>query len=296
MKSGDRLILIFLLLLMISTTGCAANSQQQPQLSDIWIRPTDSMEMVFVPGGTLQMGSTEDQVQIALSLCQEYPDAYGKCASEGFQDETPQHSHTVDDFWIDRTEVTNAQYKVCVEEGICNPSRLDTNQAYNDGSYPVAGIPWEDAVVYCQWAGGRLPTEIEWEYAARGSEGSIFPWGDNFECGRGSFGEDCTPCDDGFKAPSPVGTFPEGVSWCGAMDMAGNVWEWTLTDFVEYPVGDDPFTGEDSSGGKKVLRGGSWGYCPAFVRSAFRYPVPPTADYLGVGFRCVLQKTEGSDN
>ena len=155
--------------------------------------------------------------------------------------------------------MTNAQYILCVEAGFCAPSRLATNKANSGETEPVAGIPWKDAVDYRGWAGGRLPTEAEWEFAARGPQGLVYPWGDTFECGKGNFDEDCTPCDDDYSAPSPVGTFPDGMSWCGAMDMAGNVWEWVSDDFGEYPQMELSDSSLSASGELKVLRGGSWG-------------------------------------
>ena len=199
---------------------------------------------------------------------------------------------TLDSFWVDRTEVTNAQYALCVADGACRESRLADNPAYNGDDYPVAGIPWQDAQDYCAWAGGRLPTEAEWEYAARGSEGYTYPWGDEFDCAGGNFWDKTSGCDDGFPEPAPVGSFPEGISWCGALDMAGNVWEWVADAYGTYPAEAQVNPTGPASGSEGVLRGGSWGYHQPFVRTAYRYPVPPTANYLAVGFRCVVPAGE----
>jgi Tol biopolymer transport system component len=260
----------------------------EASLGDTWTRAADGMEMVYVPSDSFEMGSTVDQIDEAMSLCDQYPDAYGKCVRRRFEVELPQHSVALDGFWLDRTEVTNAQYALCVEAGQCQPSRLANDEAYNQDDSPVAGIPWADAADYCTWAAGRLPTEAEWEYAARGPEGSIFPWGEAFDCTGGNLDEKITGCDEGYDGPSPVGSFPDGASWCGALDLAGNVWEWVADFYGPYPAEQQENPTGPATGTERLLRGGSWGYLPAFVRTAYRYPVPPDADYLAVGFRCAL--------
>jgi formylglycine-generating enzyme required for sulfatase activity len=258
------------------------------ELGDIWTRPSDGMQMVYVPGGSFQMGSTTAQVEVAGALCNETLDRRDKCDVANFIIESPQHTVTLDAYWIDRYEVTNVQYELCVGDGVCERSRLANNAVYNGDDYPVAGIPWADAADYCTWAGGRLPSEAEWEYAARGEGGFEYPWGDEFKCSGGNFYEADTGCEDSYAEPAPVGSFPEGISWVGAFDMAGNVWEWVADSFAPYPESAQTNPVNDVAGDKMVLRGGSWGYSQAFVRTAYRYPVPPSADYLAVGFRCAF--------
>ncbi|HSR32462.1 MAG TPA: SUMF1/EgtB/PvdO family nonheme iron enzyme, partial [Anaerolineae bacterium] len=253
---------------------------------DTQTRPTDGMTMVYVPGGTFLMGSSDTQIETALELCDEYPDDYGKCAQARFEEESPQHAVTLDGFWLDRTEVTNAQYALCVADGACQESRLSDDPTYNGDDHPVAGISWQSASDYCAWAGGRLPTEAEWEYAARGTEGVLFPWGDEFDCAGGNFWDEDTGCGDGYPGPAPVGSFPAGSSWAGALDMAGNAWEWVADAYGPYSTETQVNPTGPATGRERILRGGSWGYPPAFVRAAYRYPVPPSADYLAVGFRC----------
>ena len=267
-------------------------SVQSGSRGEIRVRPADGMAMVYVPGGTFSMGSSAAQIEDALVLCKQYPDEYGKCRAPGFEAEAPQHSLMLDSYWLDRTEVTNAQYLLCVADGACRASRLADNPAYGGDEYPVAGISWQDAQEYCAWAGGRLPTEAEWEYAARGSEGYIYPWGDEFDCTGGNFWDKASGCDDGFAEVAPVGSFPGGTSWCGALDMAGNVWEWVADAYGPYPAEGQTNPTGPASGGERVLRGGSWGYHQPFVRAAYRYPVPPTADFLAVGFRCAVPEGE----
>jgi formylglycine-generating enzyme required for sulfatase activity len=280
---------------VVATSVQAAQATAPPSASrlvDSRTRPIDGMMMAYVPAGTFPMGSTEADIDAVLSSCGDFDDGYGKCRSEAFEVEWPQHSVTLGGFWIDSTEVTNAQYSQCVAAGACTQSRLASDPAYNQDDYPVAGISRQDAADYCAWAGARLPTEAEWEYAARGPGGLVFPWGDVFDCAGGNFGDDLTSCDDGFEGPAPAGAFPAGTSWCGAQDMAGNVWEWVADWYGAYPSEAVASPAGPKSGTRGILRGGSWAYYPPFLRTAFRYPVPPTADYLAVGFRCAVPATE----
>jgi formylglycine-generating enzyme required for sulfatase activity len=237
-------------------------------LHDTWTRPADSMEMVYVPGGTFQMGSTD-----------------GLAGNE-----QPVHAVTLDGFWIDQTEVTNSQYARCFADGICfSPSKSgsSTRDSYYGDSqfddYPVLYVSWYDAATYCGWAGGRLPSEAEWEYAARGPDGHIYPWGNDYpDGGLLNYGE--------FVGDTAqVGSYPDGASWVGAMDMAGNVWEWVNDWYGEYssevqtnPKG--PETGEE-----RVLRGGSWYGIREWLRAASRGSVPPVVRTDYYGFRCVVE-------
>lgn len=200
---------------IINPNPTAASNAYYPE--DSMVRVDDEMVMVYVPAGTFQMGSSVDQIESAISMCEQYPNQWKKCERDWFEVEAPQFSVTIDGFWIDSTEVTNSHYELCVEAGRCQPSRLANNPTYNGADYPVAGVPWQDAADYCDWVGGRLSTEVEWEYAARGSQALAFPWGDEFRCEGGNLYDPDTGCDDGFSEPAPVGSFPAGVSWCGRM-------------------------------------------------------------------------------
>ena len=254
-------------------------------------RPADGMVMLHVPGGEFDMGSTEAEIAAAREQCEQDLGNSAQCGRRAYN-ETPVHAVTLDSFLLDRTEVTNAQYALCVQDGACRPSRLANNAIYNGDDYPVAGIPWQDAADYCAWAGGRLPTEAEWEVAARGSGRRIYPWGDAFDCAGGNFNDDFTDCDDGYAHTAPVGSFPAGVSWCGALDMAGNVWEWVADRYGDYAAAPGLNPTGPAEGDLYVLRGGSWGYDRDGVRAAYRYPVAPSADYLGVGLRCAASPGE----
>ena len=257
-------------------------------VGDSRVRPADDMQMVYVPAGSFQMGSTQAQIEAAIQLCTMYPDDYNKCRNAQFTEEAPAGDVSLAGFWIDRTEVTFSQYARCVEAGACRTARLVDLTTDDQGDLPAAGIPWQDATDYCAWAGGSLPSEAQWEYAARGADNLIFPWGNDFECSGGNFWDDYTGCSDGYAEAAPVGSFPGGQSWCGALDMAGNVWEWVADPFMPYPYLGQSASGGAGHGEQMILRGGSWAYMPAFVRTAFRYPVPITADYQAVGFRCVM--------
>jgi formylglycine-generating enzyme required for sulfatase activity/tRNA A-37 threonylcarbamoyl transferase component Bud32 len=243
-------------------------------LHDTWTRPADGMVMVYVPGGTFQMGSDESD-----------PDAY--------DDEFPQHSVTLDGFWIDRMEVTNAQYRQCVEAEACQaPTTCDWGEpTYGKAAkthHPVVCVDWSAAVDYCEWAGARLPTEAEWEYAARGPDGLIYPWGNS--------PPDNTLLNyaESVGATTEVGSYPDGASWCKALDVAGNVWEWVADWYDDYPPEAQANPAGPETGENKVLRGGGWGVIQDPVRAAYRNSDSPGARYHFVGFRCVGQPGEVS--
>ncbi len=269
-------------LLVLSTATVTSTPTPGLGPGDTWTRPTDGMVMVYVPAGQFEMGSTE-----------------------GSADEQPVHTVILDGFWIDQTEVTNAQYQKCVEAGKCqSPTTCNwgkpTYGEADKADHPAVCVDWQGAQDYCEWTGGRLPTEAEWEYAARGPEERIYPWGDEFDCAKGNFddetvidgnvvsdGEGC----DGFDKTAPVGTFPDAVSWCGALDMSGNVWEWTNDwydgDYYSSSPNENPFGPE--RGSSKVVRGSSWhNYNEPSLRAAYRtYSRTPDSSTYYIGFRCM---------
>lgn len=228
-------------------------------LGDTWVRPADGMTMVFVPAGSFPMGG-----------------------EDGSADEQPVHDVALDAFWIDQTEVANAQYERCVSEGSCEPSDYAADDRFNGDAYPVVGVDWYDADAYCAWARAQLPTEAQREYAARGSEGNRYPWGDAAPtCDLAQF--------DGCDGDTiPVGSLPDGASWAGAFDMSGNVWEWVSDwydrEYYEASPAENPEGPVD--GDFKVLRGGSLHNDAATQRGTDRNYLYPDSRVDGLGFRC----------
>jgi formylglycine-generating enzyme required for sulfatase activity len=246
-------------------------------LGATWLRPADGMVMVYVPPGTFQMGSNASE-----------PDA--------FEREFPRHSVTLTEgFWIDQTEVTNEQYGRCVTAGACAESDYADNISDSSADLPVVGVSWYDGEDYCAWVGGGLPTEAQWEYAARGPEEHNYPWGDVLDGERLNFCDTNCPYDwqdadwdDDYTLIAPVGSYPVGASWVGALDMTGNVSEWAADWYAGnyYAVSPEVDPAGPATGMSKVLRGGSWVDTAALVRAASRISSPPDTRHNIFGFRC----------
>lgn len=234
--------------------------------------PQDGKEMVFIPGGTFIMGS-----------------------NSGDPNHQPEHQLQVADFYIDRWPITNAEYKNFVDDtGHAVPdyhvSWCDTEgynwdpeqRMYPEGKadHPIVLVTWDDAMAYAAWAGKRLPTEAEWERAARGLNGQRFPWGQEFAKGY------CNCKEVGLRETSPVGDFsPNGDTPEGVVDMVGNVWEWTNSIFRSYPY--DANDGRESreATGFRVLRGASW-INDANVTQGISRLDGDFRFFNNVGFRC----------
>jgi uncharacterized protein (DUF885 family)/formylglycine-generating enzyme required for sulfatase activity len=266
------------------------------------IRPIDGMSMVYIPAGSFQMGSNREDLSSILESCNQYPDAH--CYPNFFQHEIPQHKVTLDSFWIDQTEVTNSQYRQCVRAGACQPpvecgsGELSTPLTYSDATqsdHPVVCVNWRQAVAYCEWAGGDLPSEAQWEYAARGPDSLSFPWGNEFDGARLNYcASNCknawsdVTVDDGYAYTAPVGSYPDGASWCGALDLAGNVFEWVKDWDGKYSTADDLNPSGPDNGSEKGLRGGAWYYDPSRARAATRDKASPEKRFGFLGFRCAM--------
>lgn len=217
-------------------------------------------------------------------------DTEGKSSEFGtvkpmFLDEHPERKVDLPAFFIDRYESTNAQYKLFVDATGARPPEDWKDGIYVSGreNYPATFVNWYDADRYCRWLSKRLPTEAEWEKAARGTDGREYPWGGDFDPTKANTG------DSDVNDLAPVGQFPEGASPFGLMDMSGNAWEWTADWYKPYPGSTytSPAFGEKF----KVLRGSSWGglghYAIAhFYRSAYRFYIQPEGAFPDAGFRC----------
>ena len=244
-------------------------------------RAKDHQIMIEVPAGPFLMGSTD-------------------LDSSASPDEKPQRLVHVDTYWIDRTEITNRQFRDCVEAGGCKPQQVG-NRIFREGNLPVVGVSWAQAESYCRWAGARLPTEAEWEKAARGTDGRLYPWGNKFEGQRLNYCDAACVADwrdrsanDGYRYTAPVGSYPHGASPYGVLDMSGNVWEWTADWYAsgEYAAAPESNPTGPESGLQKVIRGGSWYYQGASLRVARRHKDVPTSSYDNIGFRCVVSEAE----
>ena len=279
--------LVAICLSMVLVGACVQARTATPTYSPgaTWTRSTDGAEMIYVPGGEFLMGST---------------DADRKAEA----DEKPAHTVYLDAFWIDKTEVTNTQYVQflnalgeyrgtcgghdCVETTV---EDKDSHILHQEGRYvvesgfedhPVIEMTWYGAQAYCEWAGVRLPTEAEWEKAARGVDGRLYPWGNDApDCGRAQYA-DCS------GMTVPVGSKPTGPSPYGVLDMAGNVWEWVSDWYDPAFYGSSPARNPQGpdSGERKVFRGGSWGYLPKFIRTTERARNRPSYAGFNIGFRC----------
>ena len=286
--------------------GSASASVSAPLASAVPPKPACPKGMIHIEGGEFFMGSSD---------------------AKAGDNEKPAHHVELSAFCIDQTEVTVAAYKACSDVGKCPPASRENSfsglddklkkaldplcnvrEAQGKMEHPINCIDWESSATYCAKQGGRLPTEAEWEFAARGPDGRAYPWGDDAPSSRflNACGSECLAWgkkngvsgsvtyatmyddDDKYATTSPVGSFPDGKSRFGLMDVVGNVWEWTADYYADYAKDSakDP-SGPKSSEQGRVARGGAWnGADPSWVRPTFRFHFDPKSQSYGVGFRC----------
>ncbi len=246
------------------------------------ISPQDGMVLVYIPAGEFLMGSTNSDVGADI-------------------DEMPQHTVFLSAFWMDRTVVTNAMYAAFLDrmgnQESGNSTWLDAgdqdvliyhkNEVWSPvegaGNLPAVEITWYGAQAYCEWAGRRLPTEAEWEKAARGLDSRVYPWGNEIDCTKAQYAN----CGGSLL---PVGSQPEGASPYGVLGLSGNVWEWVADWYAEdyYFLSARENPAGPTDGIARVLRGGSWDYDWKHLRAANRRNNGPAASMHDYGFRCAV--------
>ena len=244
----------------VSETGDETIPGEAAEVVEMATRSEDGMEMSLIPAGAFTMGDD----------------------ASAFAPEKPAHLVTLDEYWIDVYEVTNSQYRLCMEADVCLEPTIWWNEELSGDDQPAL-VSYASAESYCQWVGGRLPTEAEWEKAARGTDGRTWPWGNEFVDKIANLSGD----QDGYGATAPVGKFPGDLSPYGLLDIAGNAGEW-VSDWwdPEYyersPSGNPagPANGQKRVHRAPIANGGG----PEKCRTTARYSADPKWDF---GFRCI---------
>lgn len=260
---------------------------------------TAGADRVLLRAGSFTMGSSDTEAAEALGSCRLEP-RRDDCQEEWFAWEQSAHEVYLSDFWIDRTEVTVAQYRQCVAAGACAlPPFSEGGQRFDRPELPVVLVTYQDARRFCEWAGGRLPTEAEWERAARGLTGRRYPWGNvynPFVSNHGRFALEDHDARDGFLELAPVGSFPDGRTPEGVADLAGNAEEWVADWFApEYPKASASNPAGPDLGDARVVRGGGYVHGRIWLRAAFRDRASPGERLPWVGFRCVGRAPSARD-
>jgi formylglycine-generating enzyme required for sulfatase activity len=252
---------------------------------------------VLLPGATVRMGSTPEELWRVRVDCQREP-LRDDCTADHYADETPVRSTRVSPFWLDVTEVSVREYDQCVRLRHCDPIPYFRGATrFRRLDYPASFLTWNEARQYCRFLGKRLPTEAEFERAARGEQQRTYPWGNLYNSRVSNHGQlalSPTSDVDGYPELAPVGSFPDGATPRGILDLAGNVAEWVYDRYdVHYDSKDtqDP-RGPDSTGVEyqRVIRGGHFQSPRSDLRSASRDAAEPDARHPGYGFRCARSR------
>jgi formylglycine-generating enzyme required for sulfatase activity len=248
----------------LAIQGVTTNTSWKPV-----IRKLSGLDMALVPAGCFMMGATDEQLQEALASCDTYYGVYG--CQQSFENEQPSHQVCISEpYWIGLTAVTNQQYGI--------ESWLNFGSTRRKLTWPRETVNWQQAVDFCEQRGARIPTEAEWEYAARGPDGLIYPWGNEYDINKATLRK---------ISPAPVGEKPEGASWVGALDMSGGIGEWVFDWYGAYPSDEVVDPSGPVDGELRLVRGGDWfAHASFLVRTTFRDPLDPEYSTSSVGFRC----------
>lgn len=307
-KSASRILPRWTLLFLVSGAGLlcgvptlarsadatrlAPSNSGRASLGVLTLRMTSPLR-AFLPDGEFQLGSSPDEVVKAFAACTNEP--LGRlCRVESFAHESPVRRLRLSGFWLDRHEVSVGDYARCAEVGRCEPVPYFKGAVrFDRDDLPVSLVSWDDAQDYCAFVGARLPTEAEFERAARGLGRRQYPWGDLYNnrlSNHGRLASFRADDSDGFAELAPVGSFPAGSTPELVFDLAGNVEEWVSDRYAPEhdpasrlnPQG--PSAGQGSS--RRVTRGGSYESPASFLRGAFRDSAEPQARSVTRGFRC----------
>lgn len=273
------LVLIILAVIFFIFYKKGVITKQTPKLASI-------DDMIVIPAGNFIMGSSEEEALAAYNIC--FKEEGNYCLKEGYLTEYPKANIFVNAFSIDKKEVSNEDYGKFIKANNYKKPFDWNNSNLNSPTQPVVGVSWDDASAYCKWLGKRLPTEAEWEKAARGKDGFMWPWGNNWNSANLNHGKGGIPGydnSDGYEYTSPVGLFLADVSPYGVLNMGGNVQEWVVDDFNAYK-GNDKFIYKDFGRSYKIIKGGAFTYSEADTRSASRFYELSTYQEEDVGFRC----------
>jgi len=255
--------------------------------------PAPGSEMVRIPRGPVVLGSTADEVLAAAASCASEPLAH-RCSEQTFANELGRHSRVLPEFFIDRIEVSVAEYSRCVSLGRCaEPPYAEGSERLRRTELPVVLVTWEEARAYCRFRNARLPSEAEFERAARGNAGEIFPWGNLYHARAANHGRLAVmPNDesDGYAELAPVWAFAAGKSRHGVLNLAGNAAEWQDDIYRERYTDPEP---DPNQTARRVVRGGSFLSAAAWLRGAARVGLPPSARRTDLGFRCARSAESG---